>query len=562
MKFRGLTTVVAAVAALTLTGCLGDVPRTGPIQYGRENSDRGQENFVRAIVSPPAPGADPVGIVRGFLAAAAADDDEYKTARLFLTGQVRDSWNPQGPRRIVDDRSVALEYDNLRSPGSVLYRADEVGELTSDGLLVERKTAQIEQFRLVLVEKEWRIAALPDGITITQSEFERTFRQVRLYFPTPSLQQLVPISVYVPIRPGLATSLVRALLGGPVGWLAPALTTAFPKGSALANDVVPVINGIASVDLNAAAATAPSSRRNVMAAQLNQTLSQIREFKEVRLTVGGTNVSASRLQPANREPILNFTNDRGLAWQRIGGPVQYYASTTSDYIKGFTAPVLSPDRTYLLAIDSAGGLATGNVTRVLNGQQNAFQINGLTTVLQPVGRLAPAQWDADGNYWIFDRATPVRIWTGRRTDVPVRVNLPNEFASTYVESAAISPDGVRLILGVRSGRSSTLFMLRVVRTSNAVSAQAPRLVYSSSDSMSAAAFTRDQIILLSGKRRLVTIDTEQFQQTGSISVPSSLALTAQSGAPIIIETDDHRLLVRRGQSWSLITTGRDPNYGG
>lgn len=557
--------IMALLLALTLSGCLGDVPTSGSIQYGRENSDQGQENFVRAIVSPPVPGADPVGIVRGFMAAIAADEEDFKTARLFLTDRALRSWDPSGDTAIVDDRSVSWEYDNLRSPGSVIFRANQVGTLTSQGQLLPDQQPTLNQYRLVLVNKEWRIDALPQGVLITQTDLDRTYREVRLFYPGPDLQLLIPTNVYVPIRPGLATSLVRALLNGPTGWLAPALTTAFPRGTALVSDSVPIVDGIATIDLNAAAATAPSNRRTVMAAQLAYTLRQIREFKGLRLRAAGSEIPVSpnswpsfSLSKPNSDPILSFTNDRGLAWMRarVGAVPFSFTSTTTDSIKGFSAPVMTSSQSTLLVADATGGLATGNTSKSGSG----WQITGLTTVLQPLGRLSTPQWDYNGQYWVADRGAAWRLWSGRAAEVPRRVLTPN---LGNVEAFAIARDGIRLIVSVREGAVSRIALLRVVQESGRVRVEGLRYIWNSNDSVTAiCASGGESVSLLVGKRRIVTLNLNDGAVLSSISAPASLALTAAPSTPFVIESEDHRILMWRTGKWVLLTTGRDPSFAG
>ncbi len=141
------------------------------------------------------------------------------------------------------------------------------------------------------VDGEWRIASLDNGLVLTQSDVQETFRQLNLYFLAPSRRVLVPDTVFLPSAPGLSTALVTRLLGGPTEELAAATTTAFPRGTSLAVSSVPVRDGIAQVNLDASALKADGAARALMSAQLVWTLKQLPEFQGLQLSVEGDDLS-------------------------------------------------------------------------------------------------------------------------------------------------------------------------------------------------------------------------------------------------------------------------------
>lgn len=558
-------TVFGVVAALLLSGCFGDVPSRGSINFGLENNAQSRENFVRTIVTPPVSGADPVGIVRGFLAAAASDDNDFATTRLFLTERASKAWTPVGERRIIDDRSQVWEYDNLRSPGLVIHRADLEGKLTTDGDLQPTRDTRTDFYRLKLVDREWRIDQLPSGLTITRSDLDRSYRQVLLYFPDQAKKLLVPISLYVAVRPGLATSLVRTLLSGPAGWLSASLTTAFPAGSALGVDSVPIVDGVAGVGLNAVAATASSSDRSLMAAQLFYTLRQVPEFQSLELSAGGARISYRNSSWSNYslarfsgDTNLYFNTDRDIYSLSLTSPEAQpipFQASIPDLTKGFAAPSVDDSRSTLLSIDPTGDLTTAGISRTSGN----FQINTLSPVLRTPGKLSQPQWDLHGRYWlaVLDKW---ELWSGQGSGKPAKVITP---AFTNVESVAIARDGIRLVVSYRTKNVSRIVALRVVQTSTQLRAERPRELWRSTDPITAMrADGAETVALLVGGRKLVRLNLRSGQVTKIALTPISISMAAHPGKSIVIETEDHRLLIWRGQKWVQLTTGRNPSYAG
>lgn len=558
--------LVFALLLPLLTACLGDVPSTGPISYGLEDRGSGEQNFVRTLVAPPVPGADPVGIVRGFLTAVASGEPDYATAKLFLTQSGQRSWNPVGEQRIVADRSQIWEYDSVRNPGLVTMTGELTGVLNLNGEYERRSGQRTEQFRLQLVDREWRIASLPQGVTLTRSDLNRTYRQVALYFPDQLKRHLVPISLYVPIRPGLPTSLVRALLVGPVGWLAPSLTTAFPKGSALSVDAVPINQGIASVELNATAATASSSDRTLMAAQLFYTLRQIQEFRSLSLLAGGTQLinrpTASTqlsLGQVQGDATVYFNSDRNLFSISATAPDSQpsgFVTAIPDYTDRFTSPALNSGRSTIVVKDPVGALTAGNVSKSGEG----LQITDLVRVLKAQVPLTSAQFDLNENYWVGSVTSPWSLWVGRGTAEATKVQIP---ALTGVEAFAIARDGIRLVVSARNSGQSQVRAYRIVRTRNAVKAEAGPLLWTSRQPILAMrASGGEEIAALVDGTRIVTINLRDQRVATKLFTPKSVSLAVRPGRPYVIETDDRRILVWRGAKWVQLTTGRDPSYSG
>ena len=91
LGLAGLAVVIALAAALA--GCVS-VPTAGPIEKV-EGQQPACQNCVNVEVAPPAPGADPLQIVEGYLRATSNYQATYAIAKQFLTRGATEKWSPE-----------------------------------------------------------------------------------------------------------------------------------------------------------------------------------------------------------------------------------------------------------------------------------------------------------------------------------------------------------------------------------------------------------------------------------------------------------------------------------
>ena len=282
--------VLALVGAALLSGC-AQIPTGGPVRSGRGVGYNEQDSYVRALPAPPRPGAPPAEIVKGFLEASASFEDGYAVARQLLTPSASQGWDPgAGITVYAADSFMAL---TLQRNDQVTFDAHSVASINGQGVYdpAPPQATVHATFTLARVGGQWRISNLPDGVYLTDIDVSRaTCRWT--YFLDPTGQVLVPDPIFLPRTLGMSTALVKRLLSGPSGWLRPAVTTAFQVGTAVAGSV-PVVNGVAEVDLTEAALSASPKNREALSAQLVWTLSQLGDVQAVRITVGGAPFSVS-----------------------------------------------------------------------------------------------------------------------------------------------------------------------------------------------------------------------------------------------------------------------------
>lgn len=271
---RRLAALLALVALLA-TGCAA-IPDSGPVENGPpiEAGDQTEQQF---IPNGPVAGADQEAILRGFVAAATGSQDDYATAREFLTEDAAGDWDPRASVLILDTASPTVSRVD---EAALQYTVRVASEVDATGVYTESETAEATSlyYRFTQVDGEWRIAEPPSGIVLDGSSFQSLFAARTLYFFDAGYDYLVPDVRWFPLRDGGgsgSTRIVSALLAGPAAWLRGAVLSAFPEGTSLSPvGAVPVSDGVAAVDLSTEALAASSGQLLRMRQQLVASLSQ------------------------------------------------------------------------------------------------------------------------------------------------------------------------------------------------------------------------------------------------------------------------------------------------
>lgn len=451
---------VAAVVLLAaaLPAC-ASIPTSGPVREGSDLSVQRQDVAVPFIAEPPAPGASAEDVVRGFLRANADFRGDHAVARLYLAPRARQQWRP-GAGTTVYDRVTAPLTVEESDGGQVTVRATEVATIDGEGGY--RRTAggteAARTFGMERVDGEWRIAALEDGLQLSRFDVQESFRQVSLYFLSPSRNTLVPDVVLVPELPGLSTKLVSRLLRGPTASLRGAVDTAFPQGTSLEVQSVPVRDGLATVQLDQRALRADEDAREQMSAQIVWTLKQLGpEIARIHITAGGEELGVPGVsEEQDRDSWQTFDPDalpgspsvyvvRGLQVGRlIEGrfePVEGPAGAGQVALRG---PAVSLDTARLAAVSADG-------TRLYVGRFDADA--PLEEVLRG-GDLSQPSWDPVGNLWLVDRGSGQLLLLPGGAGPAVRVQLPRLPGGP--SQIAVSRDGARAALVTGAGRSARL----------------------------------------------------------------------------------------------------------
>ena len=280
---RRVLAALAVVPALLLSACVS-VPFSGGVELGG-NLDAGVVVDVEQRPSGPSEGATQEEILRGFLAATTAAQNNYGIARSYLADEVADVWNPYASTLVRAREGAIAQVDEATLTYSVpiVASVDAVGRYS---VADDSATQTLPAFRFVQEEGEWRIAELGDGILISQQAFPSAFSQHTLYYWDAAFRNLVPDLRWFPSRSEVATRIVRAVLEPPTSWLGQGATvSAIPAGTQLALAPVSVEAGIAQIDLTSEVLSLTDLERQRLRLQLAASLRAVSGAVGVQLTV-------------------------------------------------------------------------------------------------------------------------------------------------------------------------------------------------------------------------------------------------------------------------------------
>lgn len=460
---RPAVAVTTLLVLVLLGGCVS-VPSSGPVEPGRLASGSPSAR-VEIEAAPPARDATPALIVEGFLHAMSNGQGNYDIARQYLVGTARDNWHPERGVLIYDGND-AVDVQGDR----VVLSAPLSGTLADDGSFGHTEQNYRIDFGLVRDDNgQWRISNPPNGLLISQYLFEKFYRRYNLYFFDPDFQTLVPDPIYLPRSQQPSTGLIRALLRGPTRWLAPAVNTAVPEGTAL-DETAALGDGVIEVSLGQQATGLNEAQRSRMAAQIVWTLAQLDGVSGVRLTAGGGPLAVREQDSDGILPIRSFvgynpvqrSNEDLFVATRTG------VATLAEGTEPATEPIDGPCGRLDSTVQSMAvrrtddGIATAVVSdgRMLlcsPGAEQAVQVKGL-----PRTGVRTPQYTRFGELWTAadsSRGTLLyRIVDGRAREV----EAPG-MASGELRAFRISPDGTRMAMIRRIGSSWYFGVARIVR---------------------------------------------------------------------------------------------------
>ncbi|MBK5250157.1 MAG: GerMN domain-containing protein, partial [Actinomycetales bacterium] len=278
------------LTVLALAGC-ASLPSGGPVQRGVEGAPA--PDGIVLLAEDPKPGDSPVDVVRGFLSGSAAGlADDFTVARKYLTEAAGSVWRPSGGV-IIYSGTIPLVVEE-REAGVVDVTATVAGSVDARGVYIAALpgTTTTSEYHLVQdAADQWRIGDLEDGVLMSEVIFGAQYRQTALYFLSPDGEALVPDTRWYPQR-NSATSALQGLFGGAVEWLAPGVISAIPPGTALSFDAVTVSGGVAQVDVTEEILQAGAADRLLLRTQIEQTLTQLPQLRQVVISVDGVTLSS------------------------------------------------------------------------------------------------------------------------------------------------------------------------------------------------------------------------------------------------------------------------------
>lgn len=216
---RGRVLLAVVSCAVLAAGCSSLPMNSDPRALREFRVDSDDESLLA-----PQPGREPDLLLRDFYTASARPSDNYEAARAYLAPSIRDEWLPNHGVRIVDRLDItpmAVDSDARRE---FQVNATVIGELSAGGTYTPDNSSYETSVVLEQMDGEWRITGVPNGVLFERTELRNHYEAVRLFYPGPELDVVVPEQrwVYVP-QSSSASVLLGLLLQGPSPLLSPAV---------------------------------------------------------------------------------------------------------------------------------------------------------------------------------------------------------------------------------------------------------------------------------------------------------------------------------------------------
>ena len=415
---------LALAACLALAGCTSLPTSSAPAPFDVSAKDG---SGIQFSAEGPSSDADAATLVNDFLlACAAGPQDDYATARLFLSAASARSWQPETEILVYDTDTAPSVTAGSETATQVDVTVAVLGVASVDafGVLTRVAASTVSRtFTLVREEGQWRINNPENMVLMSRASFTASFSLANLYFPTAEGGDLVADPRWYPSR-RLASHLLAGLVEGPRQSLAPVTANAIPAGTTVPSQGLDVADGVARVELNAVMPSSESAR-TALAWELVRTLTQVADVSRVNASLSGD--------------VLDT--------QAIPVPPTYSLDTLVGAGPGGVGLVSSSSVTELAAVTDASNPTVSPVDSSLvawSGTDGVYAQRGGTTVAFLPGQ-APLGPSVDRFGWVWGPATVSSVSVGGGVDGAFSVSVESESAG-QIRAVRISPDGTRALV--------------------------------------------------------------------------------------------------------------------
>lgn len=587
-------------AMLLLAGC-ASMPSSGEVRKVGDGQRADADSQVRVFGIPPHPGESASEIVSGFLEATTSGEADFSTAKKYLTKDTAASWDPNGRITVAANWDPPSEADGYpRKEGfSTVNLAGKVAAYVDPQHAYQPASGDFQtSFTLVRQNKEWRIAGLRDGLVLSQSDFQRIYHSVNMYYFADlgpdggsggTQQTLVADPVYLRNQNDPLVSTVSALLDGPTTWLSPVVSTATPKGVRLYDrgpdhGVTLDDSQHLQVRLTGATAALRGQRCEELAAQLFATVQAQASAKlagaEVQRADGSTACSLPSSQATRYGPENLVGTTTRQYYIRSDGAHRLMElvgdNTASSPVSA--APVPGPfgsDKADLgsVAVRRDEQVAAGVRT---NGRQLvvaplvegvSFSTPVVTSkATDPKQGLSAPSWDGFGDLWVADRdpANPRLLVLHDGTGTPVPVSVSG--LDGRIESLRVASDGVRIALVVQYGGANHLELGRIerggTRTDPAYFVTGLRTLTPDGENVTSVAWAgASRLVVLAseagGAQQIVYMSTDGSAGSAlqGVSEAASVAATEDQNRPLLASYNGSVYLLPADANWKQISPG-------
>lgn len=592
-----------ACGVVVLAGC-ASMPDSGDLR-GVESTPR-QDTQVRVFAMPPGEDASQGEIVQGFLEALTSDDPNYKTARLYLTAKAARNWQPELSTTVLADgpSTVAVRPPVGREDTDTFtytLTGDRVATVDSQQAYSPADGQYSQRVHLAKDAKsgQWRIDALPQGVVMGNSDFQRNYMSVNKYYfasntSAGATSQSIAVAdpVFVRRRVDPMTQMVRSLLNGPTSWLGPVVRSSFPTGTALRKGVAsltPDDQNKLTVPLNQKASRVGPARCNEMATQILYTLQtmtptvdkvELQAANGAQLCLYAENdAKGSAAHGPVRSPgYLYFLDDK----HRLVRMPSDGRGTHADPVPGALGTGDKQLRSVAVSRDeeTAAGVGLDGKSLYVGSLVSGASLGDPVLTSQgktEADRLTAPSWDAQGDLWVADQdpKKPRLLLLQKGAGQPITVETPG--LDGRIESVRMAADGVRIALVVEKNGKRSLFIGRIQR--NAATGERPvvsvlelRSATPDLEEITAMSWAGDSRLVVVGREQEGVLQMRYVQVDGSTPEgPAPAALTGvkeiaaseDDKLPLVAYSEDGIVRLPTGAQWQkVVKTGSAPVYPG
>lgn len=537
--------LVLLAAVMTVGGCAA-IPTSGPVSEVPDDRSMGQST-VRYSPAPPADGASPGEVVRGYLDAMLAYPASARTAASFLTPEAAESWERQDGVTVYRDAKVASQPEG--APGAVKrvgVDAMETGRLDAEGRYAEGRGVRSTDFTVVRSDGQWRISDPQPGLMVTAKFFADYYRPFNLYYFDRPARRVVPQLVHLLVDDRLAAALVTALARGGDDDLDQ--TRTFVPAIDDLRATVPVEDGVADVGFTAGVNDEADAGR--LSAQIIWTLRQVPGVETARISVGAGPIqpNGSALQPIS-------------SWQEFGA-----SEATGNVYALQDDRVVEVDRADVTAIDGPWGESTDGAVGAAVSEDRVALVDADRSSVRIARRTGDVELtidgedlgdpvvDADGDFWLVDRpggVTRVRSVTPGPFSRVQDVEAP-DLAELDVKSFEISADASRYVVTAGTGESTTVRVGRIARNDDGVVTG-----LSAPSRLDAAVRSKQSAVWSDASRVSYLAGGESGAQVKTVLIDgSSASENVPGGRAMLSDVDANRLVVSSGPDQASYLTDR------
>ena len=534
--------VLALATCLALSGCTSLPTSSSPAPFDVSARDG---SGIQFSAEGPTDGADAATLVNDFLlACAAGPQDDYTTARLFLTAASARSWQPETEILVYDTDtapSVSSGSENA-SEVDVTVSVLGVASIDASGVLTRVAASTVSRtFTLLREDGQWRINSPENMVLMSRAAFTASFSLANLYFPTNEGGDLVADPRWYPSR-RLASHLLAGLVEGPRQSLESVTLNAIPAGTTVPSQGLDVTDGVARVELNAVMPGGEGARTS-LAWELVRTLTQVADVSQVHVSLSGEvlDMQAVPAPPNYSLDTLVGTGSGGV------GLVSSSAVTELNSVSDASNPTVSPVDSSLVA---------------WSGSDGVYAQRGGTAVAFLPGRV-PLGPSVDRFGWVWGSATASSVSVGGGVDGAFSVSVESE-SDGQIHAVRISPDGTRAL--VLRGSDATAWVGVVEREASGrpVAIRSLEQIPVEHGSVVDVSWTTSTGLVLavreSGEEdQLVTMPLGGLPSNVSLPIRvASMSAGGSSSLVVITGTDaagKEQVLIRSGALWQNVPDG-------